>query len=351
MNAAHGMPATTPAVLMADLNSYAKRQPNGAQKILTNLGWQDSWNAPSRTNIQYSSINYNPQLADGSGFPAKPYVFKKSKRNPLGQATRIDYIMTLGPGVKAVDYKLVIYTNGDGTFNVRRQDKRARSLGALRIGGHEGRHHGAVKAELGPHAREDAEGDALRQGDVVAAGAGRNGSHLLVGHLLAELLKNTEIRSALVFTRTKHGANRLASNSLLECFVFGEAAAKHIAPSWDALPPVPAIRGWDESRVTDSDEEVVIKQNWTEIRRFMWNYVGIVRTTKRLERAAHRIKMLTEETDEYYAHFRVTPDLIELRNLLQCAELIVRSALHRHGRARAAHRAGAHSRRASEPCR
>ena len=88
-----------------------------SQKILTNLGWQDSWNAPSRTNIQYSSINYNPQLADGSGFPAKPYVFKKSKRNPLGQATRIDYIMTLGPGVKAVDYKLVIYVNGNGTFN------------------------------------------------------------------------------------------------------------------------------------------------------------------------------------------------------------------------------------------
>lgn len=83
-----------------------------------------------------------------------------------------------------------------------------------------------------------------------------------------------------------HGANRLASNSLLECFVFGEAAAKHIAANWDKLPPPPAIRPWDESRVTDSDEEVVIKQNWTEIRRFMWNYVGIVRTTKRLERAA-----------------------------------------------------------------
>ena len=117
MNSWHGMPATTPAVLMADLNSYAKRQPNGAQKILTNLGWQDAWNAPSKTNIQYSSINYNPLLADGSGFPAKPYVFKKSRRNPLGQATRIDYIMTLGPGVKAVDYKLVIYVNGNGTFN------------------------------------------------------------------------------------------------------------------------------------------------------------------------------------------------------------------------------------------
>lgn len=126
-----------------------------------------------------------------------------------------------------------------------------------------------------------------------------------------------------------HGANRLASNSLLECFVFGEAAARHIAANWDDLPPPPAIRPWDESRVTDSDEEVVIKQNWTEIRRFMWNYVGIVRTTKRLERAAHRIKMLNEEVADYYGHFRVTPDLIELRNLLQSAELIVRSALHR----------------------
>ena len=126
-----------------------------------------------------------------------------------------------------------------------------------------------------------------------------------------------------------HGANRLASNSLLECFVFGEAAARHIAANWDDLPPPPPIRPWDESRVTDSDEEVVIKQNWTEIRRFMWNYVGIVRTTKRLERAAHRIKLLNEEVADYYGHFRVTPDLIELRNLLQSAELIVRSALHR----------------------
>jgi L-aspartate oxidase len=127
-----------------------------------------------------------------------------------------------------------------------------------------------------------------------------------------------------------HGANRLASNSLLECFVFGEAAAKSIAANWDDLPAVPAIRAWDESRVTDSDEEVVIKQNWTEIRRFMWNYVGIVRTTKRLERAQNRIKLLSGEVDDYYGHFRVTPDLIELRNLIQTAELIVRSALHRH---------------------
>lgn len=126
-----------------------------------------------------------------------------------------------------------------------------------------------------------------------------------------------------------HGANRLASNSLLECFVFGDAAALDIAARWHDLPPPPPIRAWDESRVTDSDEEVVIKQNWTEIRRFMWNYVGIVRTTKRLERAQHRIKMLAEEVGDYYGHFRVTPDLVELRNLLQSAELIVRSALHR----------------------
>lgn len=127
-----------------------------------------------------------------------------------------------------------------------------------------------------------------------------------------------------------HGANRLASNSLLECFVFGDAAARDILRRWDSFDAPPAVRGWDESRVTDSDEEVVIKQNWTEIRRFMWNYVGIVRTDKRLERAAHRIAMLTDEVADYYGHFRVTTDLIELRNLLQSAELIVRSARARH---------------------
>jgi L-aspartate oxidase len=127
-----------------------------------------------------------------------------------------------------------------------------------------------------------------------------------------------------------HGANRLASNSLLECFVFGETAAADILANWDQFTAPPAVRDWDESRVTDSDEEVIIKQNWTEIRRFMWNYVGIVRSTKRLERAAHRIKLLNEEVEDYYGHFRVTSDLIELRNLLQSAELIVKSALQRH---------------------
>ena len=127
-----------------------------------------------------------------------------------------------------------------------------------------------------------------------------------------------------------HGANRLASNSLLECLVFGEAAAKHILGNWNELAEVPHVRGWDESRVTDSDEEVVITQTWGEIRRFMWNYVGIVRTTKRLERAKHRIDLLRKEVTDYYQHFRVTPDLIELRNLLEVADLIIRSALSRH---------------------
>lgn len=126
-----------------------------------------------------------------------------------------------------------------------------------------------------------------------------------------------------------HGANRLASNSLLECFVFGAAAAAHIAANWDDFPPPPPIHPWDESRVTDSDEEVVVQHNWREIRRFMWDYVGIVRTTKRLERAQHRVKVLRREVEEYYGNFRVTPDLIELRNLVQIADLIVRSALSR----------------------
>ncbi|MCY7339654.1 MAG: L-aspartate oxidase [Sphingomonas bacterium] len=127
-----------------------------------------------------------------------------------------------------------------------------------------------------------------------------------------------------------HGANRLASNSLLECFVFGEAAARHILAHLDDLPDIPDVQPWDESRVADSDEEVVIQQCWGEIRRFMWNFVGIVRTTKRLERAKHRIDLLRQEVADYYKHFRVTPDLIELRNLVEVADLIICSALSRH---------------------
>ena len=126
-----------------------------------------------------------------------------------------------------------------------------------------------------------------------------------------------------------HGANRLASNSLLECLVFGEAAAAHIGRHFDELPRPPAIRPWDASRVTHSDEEVIVQHNWREIRRFMWGYVGIVRTTKRLERAQHRIRMLRGEVEDYYGEFRVTADLIELRNLVEVADLIVRCALAR----------------------
>jgi L-aspartate oxidase len=125
-----------------------------------------------------------------------------------------------------------------------------------------------------------------------------------------------------------HGANRLASNSLLECVVLGTSCATRILH--EPVAAAPAVPDWDESQVEDADEQVVIAHNWDELRLMMWNYVGIVRTTRRLERALHRIKLLKSEIDEYYAHFRVTRDLLELRNLVVCAELIVRSALMRH---------------------
>lgn len=125
-----------------------------------------------------------------------------------------------------------------------------------------------------------------------------------------------------------HGANRLASNSLLECLVFGQAAAQDILAQ--AAKPIVKLPDWDESRVTDADEEIIITHNWNELRRFMWNYVGIVRTNKRLTRALHRIHMLRDEVHEFYSNFRVSNNLIELRNLLQVAELIVKSAMERH---------------------
>ncbi|MFM9936921.1 MAG: L-aspartate oxidase [Novosphingobium sp.] len=154
--------------------------------------------------------------------------------------------------------------------------------------------------------------------------------HYTCGGVLIDLAGRTDLAGLYAVGECSesglHGANRLASNSLLECFVFGDAAANDILERWDSFAPPPELRPWDESRVGDSDEEVVIKQNWTELRRFMWNYVGIVRTNKRLERAAHRIKLLKSEVNDYYGNFRVTSDLIELRNLLQTAELIVKSA-------------------------
>ncbi|WP_406666439.1 L-aspartate oxidase [Gallaecimonas sp. GXIMD1310] len=126
-----------------------------------------------------------------------------------------------------------------------------------------------------------------------------------------------------------HGANRMASNSLLECLVFGQAAASHILGELARAETVPMAPPWDESKVTDSDEEVVIAHNWHELRLFMWDYVGIVRTNKRLERALHRIELLEQEIEDYYANFRVSNNLLELRNLVQVAELIVRCAMAR----------------------
>jgi L-aspartate oxidase len=156
--------------------------------------------------------------------------------------------------------------------------------------------------------------------------------HFTCGGVLTDLSGRTDLpglyAAGEVAYTGLHGANRLASNSLLECAVFGKAAALSILQ--DAPPTVPTPRRWDESRVSDADELVVVSHNWDELRRLMWNYVGIVRTDKRLERAAHRIALLQAEVDEFYANFRVTRDLLELRNLLQVAALIVRSAQLRH---------------------
>ncbi|VAV99140.1 L-aspartate oxidase, partial [hydrothermal vent metagenome] len=126
-----------------------------------------------------------------------------------------------------------------------------------------------------------------------------------------------------------HGANRMASNSLLECLVYAGTAAGHILDVIRDESLFDDIRPWDESRVMDSDEDVVVSHNWNELRHFMWDYVGIVRTTRRLERAARRVDMLAGEIREYYSYFRVTPDLLELRNLVVVADLIIRSALSR----------------------
>lgn len=156
-------------------------------------------------------------------------------------------------------------------------------------------------------------------------------THYTCGGIVTDLHGRTDVQGLYAVGETAytglHGANRLASNSLLECVVLGRAAAMDIGQQ--AIPKSPALPAWDESRVTDADEEVVITQNWDELRRCMWSFVGIVRTTKRLERAQHRIALLKEEIDEYYTNFRITRDLLELRNLVEVASLIVSSALSR----------------------
>lgn len=153
--------------------------------------------------------------------------------------------------------------------------------------------------------------------------------HFTCGGLVTDLTGHTDVDALYAVGEVActglHGANRLASNSLLECLVIGKAAAADIL----AAPEIklPKIPDWDDSQVTDPDEEVVISHNWDELRRAMWDYVGIVRTNKRLMRAQNRIRLLSEEINEYYRHFHVSNDLIELRNLVQTSELIVRSAL------------------------
>ncbi|MCB1940576.1 MAG: FAD-binding protein, partial [Candidatus Accumulibacter sp.] len=156
-------------------------------------------------------------------------------------------------------------------------------------------------------------------------------AHYTCGGVVTDLRARTNVPGLYVAGEASctglHGANRLASNSLLECLVFAEAAANDILeqPAGD-LPDLPP---WDASRVSDPDEEIVIAHNWYELRRFMWDYVGIVRTTKRLQRAHNRIRLLRREIDDFYSLFRVSHDLIELRNLVVTADLIIRCALRR----------------------
>ena len=156
-------------------------------------------------------------------------------------------------------------------------------------------------------------------------------AHYTCGGIVTDMSARTDVLNLYAVGESActglHGANRLASNSLLECLVFGAAAAQDIL----SKPKSPAhpLPEWDESRVTDADEEVVITHNWAELRKAMWDYVGIVRTTKRLQRAQHRIRLLAREIEEFYSNFRVSNNLIELRNLVVTADLIVRCALQR----------------------
>lgn len=157
-------------------------------------------------------------------------------------------------------------------------------------------------------------------------------AHYSCGGIMTDIHGRTDLEGLYAIGETActglHGANRLASNSLLECLAFSQSCALHIQAH--PAQSVISLPDWDESRVTDADEEVLITHTWEELRRFMWNYVGIVRTNKRLSRALHRIYMLRDEVNEFYSNFKISHDLIELRNLLQVSELIVRCAIERH---------------------
>lgn len=158
-------------------------------------------------------------------------------------------------------------------------------------------------------------------------------AHYSCGGVMVDQCGKTDLDNLYAIGETSftglHGANRMASNSLLECFVFAFSASRHILATLADTPMPAALPQWDESQVTNSDEDIVIAHNWDEIRRFMWDYVGIVRTTKRLHRAQHRIQLLRSEIHEYYSNYRVSTPLLELRNLALVAELIINSALSR----------------------
>ena len=158
-------------------------------------------------------------------------------------------------------------------------------------------------------------------------------AHYTCGGVVVNCHGQTDLKNLFAIGETSftglHGANRMASNSLLECIVYAHSAAEKIEQDLASIPPPSVIKEWDESRVTNSDEDVVISHNWDELRRFMWDYVGIVRTHKRLERATNRIRLLQKEIQDYYANYKVGSDLIELRNLAMVAELIIRSAMER----------------------
>ncbi|UUQ66380.1 L-aspartate oxidase [Pseudomonas fuscovaginae UPB0736] len=158
-------------------------------------------------------------------------------------------------------------------------------------------------------------------------------AHYTCGGILVDQQGRTDVPGLYAIGETSftglHGANRMASNSLLECFVYARSAAADILRQLPEIAQPTALPSWDASQVTDSDEDVIIAHNWDELRRFMWDYVGIVRTNKRLQRAQHRVRLLLDEIDEFYSNYKVSRDLIELRNLAQVAELMIRSAMER----------------------